>query len=299
MNSVAIAKRARKVSVTFLEHNARPQVPVAGAAFYQWVAPDGSLWTLFYRQGRDYLLRFPGLADFEVSADGCQVAAWAAPGGTSATVQHLYLNQVLPLALSRQGKLVLHASAVELADRAVAFIGESGRGKSTLAASFATGGVPFLTDDGLHLEWAGDELTVHPSHPSIRLWADSQEALVRVGAAAAPALDFTTKTRLLASPALPFCDQARPLGRVYFLGDGLARSATIERAKPAVTLINLIRNSFLLDITQQEMLAHHFEHISRIANLPIHYHLDYPRRYEDLALVREAIIRHSASGEAK
>jgi serine kinase of HPr protein (carbohydrate metabolism regulator) len=89
---------------------------------------------------------------------------------TSATVEHLYLNQVLPLALSRQGKLVLHGSAVDIGGQGVAFLGESGRGKSTLAASFATEGTRFLTDDGLLLEWVGECCMIIPSHPSIRLW---------------------------------------------------------------------------------------------------------------------------------
>jgi hypothetical protein len=60
----------------------------------------------------------------------------------------------------------------------VAFLGESGRGKSTLAASFATEGTRFLTDDGLLLEWVGGHCMIVPSHPSIRLWEDSQEALI-------------------------------------------------------------------------------------------------------------------------
>ncbi|MBK8358824.1 MAG: hypothetical protein IPL15_07500 [Comamonadaceae bacterium] len=140
---------------------------------------------------------------------------------TSATVEHLYLNQVLPLALSRQGKLVLHGSAVDIGGQGVAFLGESGRGKSTLAASFATEGTRFLTDDGLLLEWVSDQCMILPSHPSIRLWEDSQDALVSDSATVAPAVSFTTKSRFLAGPGIPFCDEAWPLQRVFFLGDGV------------------------------------------------------------------------------
>ena len=147
---------------------------IQDAPFHQWSFPDGTLWTQFYRQGGGYLLRFPDLADFEVSADGATVLGFPAPGVTSPTVEHLYLNQVLPLALSRQGKLVLHGSAVDIGGQGVAFLGESGRGKSTLAASFATEGTRFLTDDGLLLEWVDGHCMIVPSHPSIRLWEDSQ-----------------------------------------------------------------------------------------------------------------------------
>ena len=80
--------------------------------------------------------------------------------------------------LGKQGKLVFHASAIETGSGALVFMGISGRGKSTLAASFATNGFRFLTDDGLTVEEGNSRYQVQPSHPSIRLWQDSQEALV-------------------------------------------------------------------------------------------------------------------------
>ena len=116
----------------------RPQRQPPQPPFQQWTFPDGRPWTSFHRDRDGYLLQFPALADFEVSANGRQVTGWAMPGVAPATVHHLFTNQVQPLALSRQGKLVLHASAVAVGDIALAFAGESGRGKSTLAASFAT-----------------------------------------------------------------------------------------------------------------------------------------------------------------
>jgi hypothetical protein len=275
-----------------IEQGRREQRALAQAPFHRWVFADGTLWALFYREAAGYLLRFPGLADFEVSADGLDVRGWTAPGLGSATVQNLYLNQVLPLALSRQGKLVLHASAVDLAGSCVAFVGISGRGKSTLAASFATAGTRFLTDDGLQLEWRQGRLTVLPSHPSIRLWADSQTALIGDTTPVAPAADYTPKARFLAGNALAFCDQPMPLGAVYFLGDGEATVVKIEPMKAATALLELVRHSFLLDIDERDMLALHFEEISRIANLPIHYHLDYPRRFDELPNVRRALVAH-------
>jgi hypothetical protein len=283
------------VTVAYLERAGRSQRAIRERPYHQWTFADGNPWTLFFRQSNGYLLRFPRLADFEVTRDGSQVQSWAAPEAAASTVRHLYLNQVLPLALSRQGKLVLHASAVDIGGRAVAFVGESGRGKSTLAASFATSGAGLLTDDGLLLEWAAGELNVVPSHPSIRLWQDSQEALLSGEAAMAPALTYTTKARFLAGADFSYCEQPRPLSRIYFLGSGEASSPAIQRAKSATTLIELVRNSFLLDIGEQEMLGQYFGEITTIANMPIHYDLDYPRRFADLPLLREMIIQHANS----
>jgi hypothetical protein len=257
-----------------------------------WPSPDGTIWTQFHRGDGGYLLRFPALADFYVSQDGQTARVSPVPGVSEGTIDHLYLNQVLPLALSRQGQVVLHASAVEFAGNGVAFIGASGRGKSTLAASFATTGSRFLTDDGLQLRWLDGQCWIVPSHPSIRLWEDSEGALITHAVSKAPAVDFTTKVRLLAGEQVAFCPEAQPLRRVYFLGDGSAPALKIGAVAPADALMALVKNSFLLDIEEQQLLAWHFDEMVRLAALPIYFHLDYPRRYEDLPQIRAAIIEH-------
>jgi len=283
-------------------HPALEPAPLDGLPFLEWTFPDGTLWTRFYRAGNGYLLRFPDLADFTVSADGLEVAAYPAPNVSGQTVDHLYLNQVLPLALSRQFKLVLHASAVEIRNFAVAFLGASGRGKSTLAASFSTSGCRFLTDDGLQLEKGPNSHLIQPSHPSIRLWDDSRRAVMPETAQTAPPVDFTPKARFLADNEVAHCDVARPLRCMYFLGEypeGIKATHTdavsIEPVSGRDAMIELVRHSFLLDIEAREMLMHHFGQLTDLARMPMFFRLDYPRRYELLPMVREAVIRHAVS----
>jgi hypothetical protein len=272
---------------------ASTQTPVDLLPFHEWDSPDGTLWMQFFRTETGYLLRFPDMADFQVSADGRAVVCTPAFGVPDGTPEHLYLNQVLPLALSKLGKLVFHASAVEVGDVAVAFVAESGRGKSTLAASFATDGFRFLTDDGLALEVCGDNYQVMPSHPSIRLWKDSQKAIFTTDAATAPPLQFTSKARFLASSGLAFCEQSRPLQRVYFLGDGSASAVMFQRMSGAEALVEWVKHSFLLDVEEKPLLASHFDQAAKLAKQPIYYRLDYPRRFEELARVRQAIVDHA------
>lgn len=275
------------------------QTPLESTPYHEWVFPEGEVWTRFYRLGAGYLLRFPEMADFQVSADGRRVSCSPVADVPEETVRHLYLNQVLPLALSMMGKMVFHASAVEVANGAVAFMGDSGRGKSTLAASFATGGFRFLTDDGLVVEAAGSGYQVLPSHPSIRLWEDSQDALITPGTETAPPLHFTSKSRFLAGDSIVFCEQPRSLRRVYLLGDGSAPMTTFQRMSAAEALAEWMNHSFLLDIEARELVAAHFDRVAKLANLPIYYRLDYPRRYEELDRVREAIIRHAEEEESE
>lgn len=279
-------------TVRFLISDPRPQAQLDAPQFHEWVTSEEVPWTRFYRNKENYLLRFPELADFELSADGRMVRCWPMPDISGDTIQHLYLNQVLPLALSKLGKLVLHASAVDIDDGAVAFVGESGRGKSTLAASFATNGARFLTDDGLVLEMVGGAYRAMPSHPSLRLWEDSEDSLLGEHARKAPALPFTPKSRFFAGEHIAFCNRPLPLRRVYFLGDGTRPDAAFERISPSEALIELVRHSFLLDIEERRMLAAQFDELTEMVKQPMFFRLDYPRRYDDLARVRQAIVDH-------
>jgi hypothetical protein len=158
--------------------DARPQETVDAVPFHEYRFEDGTVWTEFYRWDSGYLLRFPGIADFEVSADGTDVTAHPAEDCDESTLEHLFINQLLPLALSRQVRPAFHASVVTVPGGAVAFLGKTGMGKSTLAASFALGGSEFLADDSLLIDESRGGCLALPSHASLRLWEDSVEAIV-------------------------------------------------------------------------------------------------------------------------
>jgi hypothetical protein len=287
--------KGRATVVAFSVRASRLQERLRTKPFHQWTLPSGRLWLLFYRIDAFYLLRFPDLADFQVSADGLSVTCFPAPDVSQTTTEHLFLNQVLPLALSRLGNLAFHASAVEVAGGAVAFVAASGQGKSTLAASFATGGYRFFTDDGLVLEPVIDGYHVLPSHPSIRLWEDSRQMLIDRDAATAPPLHFTPKVRFLAGVGLVHCNEPRPLLRSYFLGDGRAQQITFRRLSGSEPLVAWIKHSFLLDVEDPAMLGPHFDRVAELANRIPCYYLDYPRRFEDLGCLRDAIVAHEIS----
>lgn len=287
-----VSTTVKSISVAFVQHEERVQLPLVGLPFYEWKFPDGTLCMEFYRCADGYILRFPTFADFEVNTIAGRVDCHPAPAVSDATTQHLYFNQVLPLVSGKLGKLVFHGSAVEIGEYAVAFMAESGRGKSTLAASFATGGHRLFTDDSLLIDEVGGHFAVAPSHPSIRLWADSEAALIPQGLIPVQSLPFTSKSRFLASESIVFCSQPRPLQRAYFLGNGSASSVKFERLSGAEATVEWVKHSFLLDVEDKALLTSHFNRVARLAQEPINYRLDYPRRFEDLASLRQAVIEH-------
>ena len=278
--------------VAFVVEHARGQVLLDRPPFHEWTLPDGTVCSRIYRTRSGYLLRFQGLADYAVSIDGREVRCYPAPEALHERIHQLYLNQVMPLAMSRQGKLVFHASSVEVDGRAVVFVGASGRGKSTLAASFATNGCGFLTDDGLVVDERAEGFCVQPSHPSIRLWADSQERLAHLATPALPSPPYTAKVRIPAGGNIAYCSRPRRLHRVYFLGDCQPPHATFTRLGPGDALVELVRHSFLLDVQATDLIASHFDQLVRLIGQTICYRVDYPRRFEALGDVRNAITQH-------
>ena len=124
---------------------ARPQRPIECAPYDRWPFPEGDDFLIFYRTPKKYILRFCGLADFEMMRDGSRVTCAPTPETPEQTTAHLYFNQVLPLIHNKRGKLAFHGSAVDIRGAAIGFLGAVGRGKSTLAAALAVDGSPFLT----------------------------------------------------------------------------------------------------------------------------------------------------------
>ena len=111
---------------------------------------------------------------FRFTAEGIAIE-WI-PGGTGPA--HYFFNHALPLWLETRGIPVLHASAAVMRDQAVALIGPSGMGKSTLCAALVHAGWRFLTDDGLslHEDPAGNWCCLS-GPPMFRLWPGSLEKL--------------------------------------------------------------------------------------------------------------------------
>lgn len=284
--------------VSFQIGDASPGVATQAAPYHSWVFPDGTLWTEFFRVPQGYVIRFPSVGDYAVDHDGRKVTASPRPGVSHAAVESIYLNQVLPLAWSRQGRLVFHASAVEIDGCAVAFVGHSGRGKSTLAASFAADGGRLLCDDGLLLAASGNAFSVVPGHHSIRLWPDSESALFSQPLARSSPVEYTSKSRLVTSGQLQFCGEERPLAAVFFLGPGTAPSISIRPLRASEAFAELVKHSFLIDTEERAMLASHFDALSNLAALPLHRQLDYTRTYELLPHVRAAVVQCASERHA-
>ena len=210
------------------------------------------------------------------------------------TCRQLYLNNVLPMALSRQGRLVLHASAVEADGGALVFVGVSGRGKSTLAAAFARAGHALLVDDGLVLEPEGGRFLALPGDRSIRLRLDSGHWFDGDGVLPAEPLGYADKQRIHAGQALRFAAAPVPVRAVFLLGVDPRAPLSIQPLSPAQARIELIHYSFLLDVGDRRRHAELMRQASALASSCGVHRLDYLREYAKLDEVREAVLARMA-----
>jgi hypothetical protein len=126
------------------------------------------VWYSATHDGDGYTLRFPGVCDFELSEDHSSIIWHPLEPVDEGIVGMMLKGTVLSFVLSLRGHLVLHASAVTIDERAVAFAGLSGMGKSTSAALLCAGGAPLLADDALRVD-LGSPITCLRGASSLRL----------------------------------------------------------------------------------------------------------------------------------
>jgi len=124
--------------------------------------------TIFYTLARadGVVLRYPGLCDFVGDARFARVAVHPHPGADEGLLPVLIAGALLAMHLMLRAELVLHASAVQAGERAVAFVGRSGMGKSTLATVLSSRGYPLVSDDLLRVD---TDLRVYPGATETRL----------------------------------------------------------------------------------------------------------------------------------
>jgi hypothetical protein len=117
---------------------------------------DGLLW------------RLDGVCEFSFDRERREALVDLAPDQDD-ELASLLVGSFIAKLLALDGYCVLHASAVELDGRAIAFIGSSGAGKTTLAAMCANAGARIVTDDVLRVEPRGSVGWCYRGSPELRL----------------------------------------------------------------------------------------------------------------------------------
>ncbi len=276
----------------------RPQNSLPTQPYDRWVSPDGYCQAEFHKHDLGFLIRFPNQADFLIEkpreSKRFGITGWPAPECDEKTVINLFHNAIQPILGNYNGGLFLHGSAVMIegegtADEAgaIAFLGLSRDGKTTLAGSFARAGQPFLTEDVIDLRLSEGQYWLQPKRSKLRLFADSARYLF---GEETPIKDADLKQDVEAGGALPFASHAVPLRQIFVLGTDHRASLSIRQYSMQEALSALMPHSFILDVEDKPRLQAHFARLADLSQDIACYVLDFTRDYAELPGVRGAIL---------
>jgi hypothetical protein len=238
-----------------------------------------------------HYLRWPDLFEFLVSPDGRSVACRKLERATLESFQTYLLGHVLSFALVKQGEEPLHATAVVVGAKAVAFLGDCGYGKSTLAAAFVHAGDHVLTDDLLQIREIGGTCHGLPGPQRLKLFPEIAHRFLPRQAADTPMNPDTPKLIVPLEPH-QVCARPMPLHALYVLegvesGAGGVSLTSLAGTQP---LMELIRATFNRRLVNPDRLRQQFLYAQRlVSRIPIK-RLTYPRGLDVLPQVREAIL---------
>jgi len=118
------------------------------------------------------LLNIDSVARYYVQK-GSHIIITPAPGASEEKILVFLMGSAVGALLHQRNILVLHAGAIVANDQGIVFSGQSGVGKSTLAAGFHKRGYPFLADDVCAIAILDGKPAAIPGFPRLKLWGDA------------------------------------------------------------------------------------------------------------------------------
>lgn len=177
--------------------------------------------------------------------EGRQILIEPAPEASERNLRLFLLGSAIGALLHQRGLLPLHANAIDIGGRAVAFSGHSGAGKSTIAAWFHDRGHTILADDVcvIGFDEAGRALA-YPGIPRLRLWREALEASGRDADAYARSFDDMDKYDVPTVNEVG--PEPVPLAAIYLLrkAEEAGTEAEIERLKGVDAVETLVSNTY-------------------------------------------------------
>ncbi len=170
-------------------------------------------------------------------------------------IRFYLVGTIMGVVLYQRKFLVLHASAVNINGGAVAFLGVSGEGKSSTAATFVTHGYNIITDDVAPIDLNSNSLIMHPGFPQVKIGEKIAQALGYDYETLPAVHTFKEKRALL--PRQGFSIAPIPLKRIYVLTTDTDFAIAPIRASEAVT--ELARHSRPTTLYHSGGAAHFFQ----------------------------------------
>ena len=268
-----------------------PPLPATAQVLYRSSDPGRRLKRVYWRGARPgcYRLDWSDAGAFDLDARRGRVRCFLRPRASATAVEEVLRGPVCSFFLLEQGFEALHAGAVAIAERCVAFVGPAGAGKSSLVASLTQLGSKFLSDDVLPLRCQGRLVRAYPGLPQLRLVPQAVRTLGldrRVG----------WKTRWKAT--LPIPESSRrvsyPIARIYLLDRrNVSRPAPIslKPLSPREAFLALVAHTMNEALNATWRLERQLRLFGWLATRVPMRRLAYPSGFEQLERIRQSILR--------
>jgi hypothetical protein len=158
---------------------------------------------------------------------------------------HTILHAFIPQLMALRNDVVLHTTSVVIDGQCYLFAGDSGMGKSTLAAGFANLGHTIYSEDIARIDFdSAGQPCAHPSYPGVRLRGNSfllpdDRRTNAQGRFGLPKFRVNVSTSIAPAPA-------RPVRAIFFLRRGTTVGPRIARLTPMQAIKPYLKASFLL-----------------------------------------------------
>ncbi|MBN1835416.1 MAG: hypothetical protein JW820_06160 [Spirochaetales bacterium] len=248
-----------------------------------------------------FLMRFADTGEFLVSER--EVRCRPVEGAPGYAVEAFFLGMVMSLWLESRGVPCLHASAVAIEGRVVAFVGHNGAGKSALAGAMVGAGMPLVSDDIVALTPASGAMLAPCSYPRLRLWPEEAAELVPKDVELVPAKGGNPKLTPRVGGATgwgTYAAEALPLGAICLLerreGEHEKAFVRFEPVGAAAGLIELVRHSFAAEaLTALGWEARRLLTLAEVVRRVPLWKIVYSSGRRHLDVVRRRIVHHLRS----
>jgi hypothetical protein len=256
--------------------------PHPRAWYHHASLPDGSTY-----------VRWDGIGEFVVAADGQRITHRQLNAASFESFQVYMLGQALSFALVKQCFEPLHATAVVVDGRAVAFLGDNAFGKSSLAACFLEAGHQLLTDDLLVVRPGPDGVVAYPGPPRIKLFrAVARRFLGDAGHHGG--MNAETDKLIVPIEGERRCSRPVRLKAIYTLAaprDACRRSdVSIEPLSAREVFVELIKGTFNRRLVSRQRLARQFSFVGALSERVPMRKLMHPRALDRLPEVRSMLV---------
>lgn len=267
-----------------------PELPRTATLIRRRRFPARNLACAYWRGGGAgrYRIFWSNAGTFDLDARSSRVRCYLLPRSSPTTTEEVLRGPVCSFFLLERGFEPLHASAVMLRRRCVAFVGRAGAGKSSLVAYLSQYGAGFLADDLLPLRTRRDSVRAYPGLAQIRLVPRAVRAL---GWDARPVWSTRWKATVPVRPVL--AGTSVPLARFYFLERRAGRNVAphIVPLAPREAFLALVSNTMNAAEDAPWRMHNQLRTFGWLASHVGMRRLIYPDGFGELPAVRQTILR--------